>query len=267
MGNCTKYCALENAFNLPNAGHQNLPANVKVYHFIKQNHHCSPALTKRVSHEKLFNRNSTEFMSYNCKLYGLTANFADIVEKKRKEKGEKSLKYQINLRFLTFCILSILFPRCYLTKQPLKFNELAALILRFEDESSAIDNRNVPVFSHSNLVSQQFVKYSQHILYQFVFLYTSYPVCAFYVLESTFPNIVLISPNTITHLSGLKCLECQVNLHKLNFYTKDFDWLSNVHRRNTISCNLGGKGKRRTHHNQQDKQRDFFIKYCSSKWA
>lgn len=47
MGNCTKYCALENAFNLPNAGHQNLPANVMVYHFIKQNHHCSPALTKR----------------------------------------------------------------------------------------------------------------------------------------------------------------------------------------------------------------------------
>lgn len=90
MGNCTKYCALENAFNLPNAGHQNLPANVMVYHFIKQNHHCSPALTKRVSHEKLFNRNSTEFMSYNCKLYGLTANFADIVEKKRK--GGKKLK-------------------------------------------------------------------------------------------------------------------------------------------------------------------------------
>lgn len=90
MGNCTKYCALKNAFNLPNAGHQNLPANVKVYHFIKQNHHCSPALTKRISHEKLFNRNSTEFMSYNSKLYGLTANFADIVEKKRK--GGKKLK-------------------------------------------------------------------------------------------------------------------------------------------------------------------------------
>lgn len=80
MGNCTKYCALENAFNL------NLPANVKVYHFIKQNHHCSPALTKRVSHEKQFNRNSTEFMPYNCKLYGLTANFADIVEKKWGKK-------------------------------------------------------------------------------------------------------------------------------------------------------------------------------------
>lgn len=29
-------------------------------------------------------------MSYNCKLYGLTANFADIVEKKRKEKGKKA---------------------------------------------------------------------------------------------------------------------------------------------------------------------------------
>lgn len=153
-------------------------------------------------------------MSYNCKLYGLTANFADIVEKKR---GEKRLKYQINLRFITFCILSILFPKCDLTTQPLKFHELAAWILRFEDESSAIDNRNVPVFLYLYYIPTWSLSslWNTHSIY-----YINLCFCTQVILFVLFIvlNIHFLILFSFPRTQSLICLVSNVL-----FYTKD--WL------------------------------------------